>query len=132
MATYTEHYGLHQWLPEDNFLRTDFNTDFQKIDIALGMALKIVTGTYTGTSSLNGGVTQQIELGFRPRLVMIVPDRQNFGASDQSALAIDGTEHNGVTINDTGFQVKGKTNLEYHNEVQQADCNPYRYLVLYA
>ena len=32
MATYTENYQLHQWVPEDDFLRTDFNTDFQKID----------------------------------------------------------------------------------------------------
>ena len=35
MANYTQHYQLHQWVPEDDFLRTDFNTDFQKIDAAL-------------------------------------------------------------------------------------------------
>ena len=35
MATYTSNYQLHQWVPEDDFLRTDFNTDFQKIDTAL-------------------------------------------------------------------------------------------------
>lgn len=35
MADYTEHYQLHQWVPEDDFLRTDFNTDFAKIDAAL-------------------------------------------------------------------------------------------------
>ena len=35
MANYTEHYGLHQWVPEDDFLRTDFNTDFALIDAAL-------------------------------------------------------------------------------------------------
>ena len=35
MATYTENYQLHQWVPEDNFLRTDFNQDFQRIDEAL-------------------------------------------------------------------------------------------------
>jgi len=35
MATYTENYQLHQWVPEDDFLRTDFNTDFQKLDEAL-------------------------------------------------------------------------------------------------
>ena len=35
MATYTENYQLHQLVPEDDFLRTDFNTDFQKIDAAI-------------------------------------------------------------------------------------------------
>ena len=35
LANYTEHYGLHQWVPEDDFLRTDFNTDFALIDTAL-------------------------------------------------------------------------------------------------
>ena len=38
MATYTPNYGLHQWVPEDQFLRTDFNEDFKKIDTALGDA----------------------------------------------------------------------------------------------
>ena len=36
MADYTEHYQLHQWEPEDSFLRTDFNEDLQKIDTTLG------------------------------------------------------------------------------------------------
>ena len=36
MATYTPNYGLHQWEAGDNFLRTDFNADFSKIDTALG------------------------------------------------------------------------------------------------
>lgn len=35
MADYTEHYQLHQWQPEDPFLRTDFNADLAKIDTAL-------------------------------------------------------------------------------------------------
>ena len=35
MADYTEHYQLHQWEPEDSFLRTDFNQDHQKLDDAL-------------------------------------------------------------------------------------------------
>ena len=35
MADYTEHYQLHQWQPQDPFLRTDFNQDLQRIDGAL-------------------------------------------------------------------------------------------------
>lgn len=35
MASYTQHYQLHQWEPSDDFLRTDFNDDFKKIDAAI-------------------------------------------------------------------------------------------------
>ncbi|WP_209342319.1 hypothetical protein [Flavonifractor sp. AGMB03687] len=35
MANYTPNYQLHQWEPEDPFLRTDFNQDLSKIDTAL-------------------------------------------------------------------------------------------------
>ena len=35
MAEKTTYYQLHQWAPEDDFLRTDFNEDFAKIDEAL-------------------------------------------------------------------------------------------------
>ena len=31
MANYTEYYHLHQWEPEDSFLRMDFNEDFAKL-----------------------------------------------------------------------------------------------------
>ena len=49
MAKYTEHYRLHQWEPEDSFLRMDFNEDFAKIDSAIaarGNCLQVV-GTFT-------------------------------------------------------------------------------------
>lgn len=35
MAQYTEHFGLHQWESADPFLRTDFNTDFSRLDTVL-------------------------------------------------------------------------------------------------
>ena len=38
MSAYTPNYGLHQWVPEDKFLRTDFNEDFSKIDAELKAA----------------------------------------------------------------------------------------------
>ena len=76
MATYTTNYGLHQWEATDDFLRTDFNTDFAKIDAALGekadgedLADKCgaVTGTYTG----DGAGSRTISLGFAPRAVIL-------------------------------------------------------------
>ena len=38
MANFTEHYQLHQWEENDNFLREDFNEDFAKIDGGLAAA----------------------------------------------------------------------------------------------
>ena len=38
MASYTPNLSLHQWEPEDAFLRQDFNQDFQKIDAAVAAA----------------------------------------------------------------------------------------------
>ena len=44
MATFTEHLGLHQWVAEDNFLRTDFNADFLAIDQAVHQAQTSLDG----------------------------------------------------------------------------------------
>ena len=57
MATYTENYQLHQWVPEDDFLRTDFNTDFQKIDTALAAK--------AAQSALEGGTDRPLSDGPR-------------------------------------------------------------------
>ena len=85
MAQYTANYQLHQWEPQDNFLRTDFNQDFAKIDAALAsikvladgkvspaalaavealanQKCRVITGSYTGT----GEYTRTISLGVRP------------------------------------------------------------------
>ncbi len=35
MSTKTSNYQLHQWEPNDQFLREDFNTDFAKIDAGI-------------------------------------------------------------------------------------------------
>lgn len=51
MATYTTNYGLHQWVPEDDFLRTDFNTDFQKIDSAIKTTEEGLRSGYQGEVS---------------------------------------------------------------------------------
>lgn len=75
MASYTTNYGLHQWEATDNFLRTDFNADFQKIDTAIRAAVtlaegrgSIVTGRYVG----NGETSQTVTLGFRPKALLVV------------------------------------------------------------
>lgn len=67
MANYTQHYQLHQWEANDNFLRTDFNTDLEKIDTALGEKPEIVFGSYAG----NNVYPRTIELGFQPKAVLL-------------------------------------------------------------
>ena len=120
MATYTSNYQLHQWVPGDNFLRTDFNTDFQKIDAAIkgvetaantALALKAdkteltqacgaldeakcetLTGSYTG----NGANTRTIDLGCAPRAVFV-----------GEFLAVPGMTSNYLlSLTASGFQVR--------------------------
>lgn len=77
MAGYTEHYQLHQWEPEDPFLRADFNEDLSKVDKALfqlasekyGADKKgYVCGSYIG----DGGTgMQDIALSFQPGLLYL-------------------------------------------------------------
>ena len=120
MATYTSHYQLHQWEASDSFLRTDFNTDFQKIDAAIkgvetaantALALKAdkteltqacgaldeakcetITGSYTG----NGANTRTIDLGCAPRAVFV-----------GEFLAVPGMTSNYLlSLTASGFQVR--------------------------
>lgn len=69
MATYTPNYGLHQWVPEDVFVRTDFNEDLEKIDTTLGMKADIFAGSYVGTSTSDGGIVQTIQLPKAPTAI---------------------------------------------------------------
>ena len=116
MATYTTNYQLHQWEASDNFLRTDFNTDFQKIDEAL-TAVKalaegkagpddleeletlingktaVVSGSYAGNGS-----TKSVTLGFQPRAVVV-----SSGMAAHLFTPYYSSEYGGVT--GTGFNV---------------------------
>ena len=120
MATYTSNYQLHQWEASDSFLRTDFNTDFQKIDAAIkgvetaantALALKAdkteltqacgaldeakcetLTGSYTG----NGANTRTIDLGCATRAVFV-----------GEFLAVPGMTSNYLlSLTASGFQVR--------------------------
>ena len=69
MADYTEHYQLHQWQPQDPFLRTDFNEDLQKIDAALGALSveRIAHGSYVG----DGTNDRVIQLPWKPQILIL-------------------------------------------------------------
>jgi len=97
MAAYTEHYHLHQWEPEDNFLRTDFNEDFRVLDKALALKPEILSGSYTGDDARS----RDISLGVSPRAVFVV--RQD-GAMQSDMYTYGGLALQGapVTMRDTG------------------------------
>ena len=137
MATYTANYGLHQWEATDDFLRTDFNTDFQKIDEAVEAAYTlaegradVVLGTYEG----NGASSRTISLGFQPKAVLIFCEGGMAGYSSGAYFVYGGLAlpdhpvvdygHNkevAIEIVSTGFRLRGDsyrrtndTNMSYY------------------
>ena len=108
MANYTEYYHLHQWEPEDSFLRTDFNGDFQRLDEALagldGRKPELRLGRYTGDGTQNRAVA----LGCAPRAVLLFcRDREALLAWPGApyVYAYNNRPGNMLILTETGFQV---------------------------
>lgn len=139
MATYTTNYQLHQWEASDSFLRTDFNTDFQKIDAAIRSAVEtaqakpeVVTGSYTG----NNAEYREIDLGFSPRAIvhfyagsvafLVYPDHPQISGVDNKTM---------LAITENGFQVyrgtyrPGSYTYDYQPYTNRAG-DTYRYLAV--
>ena len=143
MANYTPNYQLHQWEPEDPFLRTDFNQDLSKIDTALGsladkttaleaaVALcgncQIEAKTYTG----NGSTTNKILFQQQPILFIIQGGAGIIigGQGSTATVAASGasttstvvdkvtTKWNGAELtlsNDNSYFCLNATNVIYH------------------
>ena len=104
MANYTQHYHLHQWEPEDSFLRTDFNGDLSAIDAALlGLErdkCRAAIGRYTG----DGELSYTVSLGARPKLA-VVDNTSSFSSGYE--LGLDGMNERSVIITEDGFRVDG-------------------------
>ena len=74
----TQNYQLHQWLPEDDFLRTEFNENFTLLDLTLAEGLKnleqskakVLTGAYVG----DGTNDRKISLDYTPQAVYVSND----------------------------------------------------------
>ena len=114
MASYTQHYQLHQWEPEDNFLRTDFNADFKKLDTALGEKCQLVTGSYVG----DGTEEREFNLGFTPTAVFTCNELgqtykspSSYGGLALPNMPVKGESYDTgkvdlVTITSSGFRVR--------------------------
>ena len=94
MAAYTEHYHLHQWEPEDNFLRTDFNEDFRVLDKALALKPEILSGSYTGDDARS----RDISLG-------VSPDMYTYGGLALQGAPVTMRDGNLVEITSSGIRV---------------------------
>jgi len=136
MSTKTEHLGLHQWEPEDSFLRSDFNEDFAKIDAGVKAAAELpyAVGTFTAGS---GSETVTVELGFTPSAVLVGGTLGVFSNSGSSNTAV---------FNSQGFAVRGEPShyVGYSCEIKSETvtiveggfqvtlltdrANPYRYI----
>ena len=133
MATFTTNCKLHQWEPEDDFLRTDFNEDFAKIDAAFGKKadsagvearfstldsavaalngrLEVKAGSYAG----DGAASRTVSLGFTPKAVLVESadgQRTTSGGGVYGGIALPGlpvTHYTGVvglSIVSGGFRV---------------------------
>ena len=135
MANYTQNYQLHQWEPDDHFLRTDFNTDLEKIDDALGEKSGIVTGTYTGNSS----ASQSVNLGFQPKAVLVMENTglagtgggtysQIYGGLALPEKPVEVAKTMALQIRGTGFTVYNYPDFDYIR-INRAD-KTYHYMAV--
>ena len=107
----TPNYQFHTWEAADHFLRTEFNENFAKIDAE---AVRIIFGVYTGKYDYGAATTTRIDLGAKPRAVMVVPDDgscANAGGSAFDAIAAPGVPAAGntLTLDGTGFSVSNSS-----------------------
>lgn len=135
MASYTEHYHLHQWTPEDAFLRTDFNTDLSAIDQALGALAEadrslgdridqcqLVACRYIGTGDHDEANPSQLVFPIKPVLVVIV-------GHYSTAISIAGSDsliamRTGETIsNNASWSADGKTLTWYTYKGSDSQMN---------
>lgn len=137
----TPNYNLHSWLPQDEFHLTEINENFAKLDVALkieataatqksnalesalGQRVRMVTGSYTGKTGANNDQTTatHVNLGFKPKAVVIINAYRGVSGPDMSFLAHEGIQGDtAVTLNDTGFtaiNLKGDVSMNYNRTV---------------
>lgn len=124
MANYTQHYQLHQWESTDDFLRTDFNTDLEKIDTALGQNCRVIHGSYTG----NGEASQFIALEETPNTVAVFQSGiLNLGNILNGGFAFPGASCTTVSVGDNGFTVMNSDSRATAN----ASGSKYEYMAFF-
>lgn len=123
----TQNYQLHAWEPDDDFLRTEFNENFAKLD----GSLRLIFGAYKGHHSSNDKTPTRFELGVKPRAVLVSMDYGSAGSGSYSyvGMGFPGLDACGALLmDDTGFSVK---NVAQEAILLDSDLRSYYYMVLY-
>ena len=96
----TPNYALHSWLPTDDFQLFEINQNFAAIDSAIHDLF--ITGSYIGAGT---NTTQRVELGFQPRILLIMRSSAKEGSTlvRSYALAIPGQTDPSIEFDDTGI-----------------------------
>lgn len=109
MANYTKNYQLHQWTPNDDFLREDFNQDFAKLDTALGRVERSTRAN-----------------GYNVYNLMLQQDYEGKYTGYKMALLFDGfTDLSQIGQKDEIF-IHGKQALRLSREGQETVVDPIR------
>ena len=117
---YTENYHLPQWEETDRVMRTDFNDAMASIEsgmsgnaqaatAAMAEAVKLpyAVGSYTGNGS-----SQDVNVGFRPRFVLICGDQKHnniYYGGLVSIMAGANINSERLFMTDNGFWVEVNT-----------------------
>ena len=125
MASYTQHYQLHQWEPEDHFLRTDFNADFLKIDTALKEKSGSVLGTYTGDGTTN----RVIDFGQEVALIIVQGKGWRSNSFNDIGFAAGEGCSAGVSSGSTAFTHTG-TGIQLESAYFNNSGSTYSYIAL--
>ena len=145
----TTNYQLHSWVPQDDFHVSEINENFALLDTALkseagsaaqkqaaletaiGQRLRIATGSYHGSVSVTLDTPQRIELGFKPRIILL---SSGVGFSDSSnnpyggLITEDYDMRGSVIMDDTGFTVR---NIYDYRTRPNSETKVYHYIVFY-
>ncbi len=108
----TTNYNLHSWLPEDDFLRSEMNENFSKLDTAARM----VAGSYTGDEQAQ----RLISLGFTPKAVFVTTKQGYTGFTNccMGGMALPGkpSHKDLIEITNGGFFVRHREYLVSTND----------------
>ena len=92
----TSNYKLNQWAAEDKVIRTEFNEDNAKIDVALQSLktgkgnCKIITGQYTGNGEYDQYHKRTLSFPEQPLMVFIQGNRNCWMIYGSEMASVDG------------------------------------------
>lgn len=99
-TNYTQHLGLSLWAADDPILRTEFNTNNQKLDAAIRSVPRITVGSYVGNGTHGEDSPCSLTFDFEPLLVIIVADHGEY--LEPGAIFVNGQNRcSGMGLPDT-------------------------------